>query len=74
MTQYRKGFNSALEGAQRMIELTKEIESLEHDCSERDYFESCDICEDNTQKEHEIELITDHWAYCWAVKFAANKE
>jgi hypothetical protein len=66
---YLRGFNDAVEGAKRFLELHVEIGELEaHECPDPDCerFEPCPMCEDISQRTHEQDRIAAHWAKEWA--------
>jgi hypothetical protein len=66
---YRRGFNDAVEGAKRYLELNVEIGELEaHECPDPDCinFQHCPACEDISLRTSEQREIVQHWARQWA--------
>lgn len=63
---YRVGFNDAVEGAKQFLLLRDEIGEIEnHECPNED-FVSCPRCDEIQERQHEMNLISEKWAYQWA--------
>lgn len=72
MKLYRDGFNSAQEGAKRLLQLHHEIGDLEeHVCPDED-FVSCYCCGQIREIGIEYRAICERWSYDWAKIICTN--